>query len=81
MFARESDASKVAFVHMVAQFGRWKMPLIDCQMPTAHLASLGAREIPRTLFLDQIAQLVRQPAPTPWRLDTDLAEGLGTMST
>jgi leucyl/phenylalanyl-tRNA--protein transferase len=80
MFARESDASKVAFVHMVAQFGRWKMPLIDCQMPTAHLASLGAREIPRTLFLDQVTQLVREPAPTPWRLDADLARALGTMS-
>jgi leucyl/phenylalanyl-tRNA--protein transferase len=80
MFARESDASKVAFVHMVAQFERWKMPLIDCQMPTAHLASLGAREIPRTLVLDQVTQLVREPAPTPWRLDADLARALGTMS-
>ena len=73
MFSRESDASKVAFVHMVAQFGRWGMPLIDCQMPTSHLASLGAREIPRADFLDQVGQLVQESAPpTPWRLDADL---------
>jgi leucyl/phenylalanyl-tRNA---protein transferase len=82
MFARERDASKVAFVHMVSQFARWKMPLIDCQMPTSHLATLGAREIPRATFLDQIGRLVLEPAPPkPWALDPDLAEALGTMST
>ena len=81
MFTRESDASKVGFVHMAAQFGRWKMPVIDCQMPTSHLASLGAREIPRAVFLDQISQLVQESAPsTPWRLDPDLPEALGTMT-
>jgi leucyl/phenylalanyl-tRNA--protein transferase len=81
MFSRESDASKVAFVHMVAQFGRWELPLIDCQMPTAHLASFGAREIPRTDFLEDVHRLVRQPAPqTPWKLDADLSDALGRMS-
>jgi len=81
MFTRVSDASKVAFVHIVAQFRRWEMPLIDCQMPTSHLASFGAREIPRAEFLDQVAELVRQPGPpSPWRLDADLPEALGTMS-
>jgi leucyl/phenylalanyl-tRNA--protein transferase len=81
MFTRESDASKVGFVHMVGQFARWKMPLIDCQMPTAHLASLGAREIPRAVFLDQVSQLVQGSAPPrPWRFDDDLSEALGTMT-
>src|SRR5437870_677343 len=47
MFARRSDASKVAFAHLVRQLERWGFELIDCQMPTSHLASLGAREIPR----------------------------------
>ena len=80
MFTRASDASKVGFVHMVAQFARWKMPLIDCQMPTSHLATFGAREIPRAAFLDQVSQLVQDSAPpTPWRLDEDLPEALGTM--
>jgi leucyl/phenylalanyl-tRNA--protein transferase len=73
MFTRESDASKVGFVHLVAQLGRWNMPLIDCQMPTSHLASLGAREIPRAGFLDHVSQLVQESAPPrPWRLDEDL---------
>ena len=81
MFSRESNASKVGFVHMVAQFGRWEIPLVDCQMPTSHLASFGAREIPRTEFLDLIHGLVHQPAPpVPWHLDDDLAEALSKMS-
>ena len=81
MFTRERDASKVAFVHMAAQFGRWGMPLIDCQMPTSHLASFGAREIPRTAFLDFVDELVRRSGPpVPWCLDEDLAKPLGTMS-
>jgi len=49
-------------------------------MPTSHLASFGAREIPRAVFLDQISQLVQDSAPpTPWRLDEDLSDRLGTM--
>ena len=68
MFARRSDASKVAFVSMLAQLEAWGMPLVDCQVPTAHLASLGGREIPRSAFLEQVRGLVRQPpVPAPWR--------------
>jgi len=77
MFARASDASKVAFAGLVRQLERWDMPLLDCQMSTAHLASLGAREIPRAEFLHEVHQLVRRPpVPRPWTLDPDL---LGTM--
>lgn len=73
MFARVTDASKVAFVHLVRQLERWDMPLIDCQMSTAHLASLGAREISRAEFISQLRRLVsRPPAPAPWRLETGL---------
>ena len=68
MFARRSDASKVAFVAMLAQFDAWQMPLVDCQVPTSHLASLGAREIPRAEFMSHVRSLVRQPpVPSPWR--------------
>jgi leucyl/phenylalanyl-tRNA---protein transferase len=73
MFTRVTDASKVAFVHLVRQLERWDLPLIDCQMSTPHLASLGAREIPRAEFVRDVARLVRQPAvPSPWRFDRDL---------
>jgi len=54
---------------------RWGVGLIDCQMSTAHLAGFGAREIPRAVFLQRVAQLVPRPAPgSPWRLDADLAQ-------
>ena len=75
MFARATDASKLAFVHAVGQLRRWGVGLIDCQMSTAHLAGFGAREVPRAVFLHRIAQLVSHPAPrSPWRLDPDLAQ-------
>ena len=45
MFARETDASKVALVHLVAMLKGQGVPLIDCQQETAHLASFGARPI------------------------------------
>jgi leucyl/phenylalanyl-tRNA--protein transferase len=50
MFSYAPDASKMAFVHLVRQLTQWNFVLIDCQMSTPHLASLGAREIPRTEF-------------------------------
>jgi leucyl/phenylalanyl-tRNA--protein transferase len=72
MFARETDASKVAFVHLVRQLERWEMPLIDCQMSTAHLASLGAREIARADFTREVRRLVSQPpVAAPWHFGQD----------
>jgi leucyl/phenylalanyl-tRNA--protein transferase len=70
MFARVSDASKVAFVTLVQQLRRWDFRMIDCQMPTAHLASFGAREIPRREFLAEVERAIREPpVPTPWALE------------
>jgi leucyl/phenylalanyl-tRNA--protein transferase len=73
MFARVGDASKVAFAAAVRQLARWRFEMIDCQMSTGHLASLGAREIPRTEFLRRMRRLLAaDPVPSPWRLDDDL---------
>ena len=70
MFARVSDASKVAFATLVRQLQRWQFRMIDCQMPTAHLASLGAREVPRGDFLVEVERAVRQPpVPAPWTFE------------
>jgi leucyl/phenylalanyl-tRNA---protein transferase len=70
MFTRATDASKVAFVALVRQLQRWQFGLIDCQMKTAHLASFGAREIPRSDFARRLSSLVDYaPIPTPWRLE------------
>jgi len=67
MFMRESDASKIAFVHLVRWMSARGCLLVDCQMHTGHLASLGAREIPRAAFLQHLSELVDYPAPVgPW---------------
>lgn len=67
MFAREPDASKVALVALVAMLRARGMPLVDCQAETPHLASFGARPIPRARFAKLVAGLVNSPAPVnPW---------------
>jgi leucyl/phenylalanyl-tRNA--protein transferase len=50
MFYRVTDASKAAFVFACEQLDRWGYRLIDCQVHTPHLQSLGASEIPRPEF-------------------------------
>lgn len=75
MFSRRSDASKVALAHLVRQLRRWSFPLIDCQMSTSHLASLGARTVSRAEFLTVVRRCVTEPAvPAPWQLDADLTD-------
>lgn len=76
MFSRRTDASKLAFVHLVKQLQRWNFGLIDCQMKTAHLASLGAHEIPRSDFAALLGELVTQPGlPGKWIFEpNDLVE-------
>lgn len=74
MFARETDASKIAFVHLARQLERWSFGMIDCQMSTPHLASLGAAEIPRAEFMRALQELVNYPSRTgTWRFDDDLS--------
>ena len=73
MFARATDASKVALAHLARQLERWRFGMIDCQMQTAHLASLGARTIARRDFLLALSELINYPVPPGhWRLDDDL---------
>lgn len=73
MFTRVTDASKVALVALARQLSRWQFGVIDCQMNTAHLASMGAREIPRAEFTRRLRELVNcEPVPGPWRLDPAL---------
>jgi len=73
MFSKATDASKVALVYLVAQLKHWGYELIDCQVATAHLLSLGAELIPRTQFLGELLRLCAIGGqPQRWHFDPDL---------
>lgn len=68
MFSRSPDASKVALVSLARQLATWGYGLIDCQIYTEHLASLGAETIPREIFTRFLEQWAEQPGrDAPWR--------------
>jgi leucyl/phenylalanyl-tRNA--protein transferase len=68
MFHSATDASKVAFVHLVRQLKAWGYELIDCQVSSKHLFTLGAEEISRNKFADLLNQLCDQPPlPQAWQ--------------
>ena len=64
MFHRETDASKVAIVTLCQLLRSAGCPILDCQVPNDHLASLGAVEIPRDAFLDILK--TNLPEPLNW---------------
>ena len=67
MFSRERDASKVALKFLCDELIRRAFALIDCQMATAHLMSLGAKLIPRSEFVTALAAHAQPPDPVgPW---------------
>jgi leucyl/phenylalanyl-tRNA--protein transferase len=63
MFHRAADTSKIAFVHLVRQLLDLGYGMIDCQMHTRHLASLGAREISRREFSTRLDELINYSYP------------------
>lgn len=70
MFSRVTDASKVAFVYLVRQLQRWGYTLIDCQVRTDHLVSLGAETIPRAEFTRLLKRWCpKEGRPGPWVIE------------
>ena len=63
MFSLETDASKVALVHLARLLAAKDFAVIDCQMSTAHLRSMGAREIPRNEFCSELKHWVTSTEP------------------
>lgn len=61
MFAVETDASKVALAALVQKLKAWGFHMIDAQVTTQHLISLGAREVPRGVFLRRLDAALRFP--------------------
>lgn len=54
MFSKENNASKIGFIHLIKELSKNGYKLIDCQVPSAHLKSLGAEEISRVQFLNYL---------------------------
>jgi leucyl/phenylalanyl-tRNA---protein transferase len=67
MFARVTDASKIALSHLVIFLREQGVKMIDCQQETAHLASLGGKPIPRREFSAWIAQATAEPPIADWK--------------
>jgi leucyl/phenylalanyl-tRNA--protein transferase len=61
MFSRRTDASKVAMAFLVQHLKSWGFHLIDAQVTSQHLVSLGAKEIPRAVFLDWLKAALNFP--------------------
>ena len=67
MFSRQSDSSKIAFVHLCQQLSQCGFPLIDCQISSPHLISLGAENVSRQDFIAHMSLLSQTPPEnTPW---------------
>ncbi len=70
MFSRVSDSSKVAFAQLARQLHAWDFALIDCQVYSSHLASLGALTIARSEFVNHLDRHCdRSDLQGPWSLD------------
>lgn len=69
MFAHATDASKIALAALICLCRREGVHLIDCQQNTGHLASLGAREMPRSAFLQHVVQARALP-DCNWRFES-----------
>ncbi|GMQ92197.1 MAG: leucyl/phenylalanyl-tRNA--protein transferase [Gammaproteobacteria bacterium] len=77
MFSTVSNASKTAFIHLVQQLQRWGFALIDCQVTTSHLVSLGAVEISRSDFLEKLELCLEQQDKIGlWQFDNDFVLNL-----
>lgn len=72
MFSHRPNTSKIALAHLAKQSERWNIGMIDCQMHTPHLASLGAREIPREQFIRKLQELINYPPINHWQFDPHL---------
>lgn len=66
MFSRAADASKVALVHLDHELRRRDFRLLDCQVHSRHLQSLGARPMPRRLFANILRLCCDAPVPANW---------------
>ncbi len=67
MFARISDASKIALAYLVHFLRENGVEMVDCQQETAHLASLGASPVPRREFITRLRSAIAEPPIERWQ--------------
>jgi leucyl/phenylalanyl-tRNA--protein transferase len=67
MFSKQTDVSKIAFTFLMQLCTASRFPFVDCQLPNAHLMSLGAITMSRATFLEKLKDVLLQPAPS-WKL-------------
>jgi len=67
MFAKKSDASKSAYAILVQHLKKLGFGFIDCQVPTEHLLSLGAKEVAREYFLDRLYKINMDEKEKNWK--------------
>lgn len=75
MFSLVSDASKSAYAVLVKHLKHWGYDFIDCQVPTNHLKSLGAKEVARQYFLDRLKKVNVSDIKHSWSIDSSLLRG------
>ena len=74
MFADVSDASKSAYAVLIKHLKKWGYEFIDCQVPTDHLKSLGAKEVSREYFLNRLEKVNMDTIEHYWEIDKTLVK-------
>jgi len=72
MFTHVSDASKAAYYVLVQHLKQWGYGFIDCQVPTEHLKSLGAKEITRDEFLNRLEEVRMEKPIHEWVINENI---------
>ena len=72
MFADANDASKSAYAVLIKHLKEWGYEFIDCQVPTDHLKSLGAKEVTREYFLEKLEKANKDIIEHYWKIDKSL---------
>jgi len=72
MFSKVNDASKSAYAILVKHLKEWGYDFIDCQVPTDHLKSLGAKEVSRKDFLDRLKNVYVEKVEHIWVIDKNI---------
>jgi len=74
MFSHVNDASKSAYYILIQHLKKWGYSFVDCQVPTEHLKSLGAKEISRDEFLIRLSKEKKKDLNHRWEIEKDIVD-------